>query len=264
MNPYPIDDYAYASRLRAVHPGEKLLFAGSTLIICLLAGSPAVAGLAFGLMSAALLGPGGLPPGAFWRFLRLPAGFVSLSLISMAVVLLPLDDPGGGPSLTVWAWRVGVTGASLAEAGRVLAVSLGCISATLFLALTTPIVDLTEQLRRWHAPALLVELMVLVYRFIFVLLETARDIQVAQDARLGYSSARRGLGSAAMLASGLHLRSQARARELFRALSARGYDGELRMLTTRPGWSSRNLLAVGLSQALLLGATLAVHLRGGP
>ena len=104
-----------------------------------------------------------------------------------------------------------MTAASLTEAVRVFSVSLACVAATLALALTTPMVDLTEQLRRWHVPALFVELMTLVYRFIFVLLETMQAMRIAQEARLGYSSVQRWLRSAGMLASNLYLRANVRA-----------------------------------------------------
>ena len=35
MNPFPIDAYAYANRLRWAHPAEKMVFAGVTVVICL-------------------------------------------------------------------------------------------------------------------------------------------------------------------------------------------------------------------------------------
>ena len=89
-------------------------------------------------------------------------------------------------------------------------------------------VDLTEQLRRWHVPVLFVELMTLVYRFIFVLLETTQAMRTAQEARLGYSSVGRWLRSVGMLASNLYLRANTRATNLFTALSARGYTGDLK------------------------------------
>ena len=78
--------------------------------------------------------------------------------------------------------------------------------------------------------------MTLIYRFIFVLLETAQAMRLAQEARLGHSTgdAARSVG---MLVSNLYLRANARATALFTALSARGYTGDLRRLRADPIWS---------------------------
>jgi cobalt/nickel transport system permease protein len=112
-------------------------------------------------------------------------------------------------------------------------------------------VDLTDQLRRWRVPSLLVEMMMLVYRFVFVLLETAAAMHVAQEVRLGYSSRGRWMRSMGMLASNLYLRSQRRADALFTALSCRGYAGELRVLVDPAPWSSARVAAImGLVGAL--------------
>ena len=127
----------------------------------------------------------------------------------------------------------------------------------LALALTTPMVDITDQLRKWRVPQLFIELMVLMYRFIFVFIETAQAMYIAQNARLGYSNWRRSLHSVGMLAANLYLRSQTRAAALYTALTARGYTGELRVLTAQPMWSRRNLALIAGVESVLLLATIA-------
>ncbi len=264
MNPFPIDAYAYTNKLRWIHPAEKIIFAGTTIALCLTSGSLLVCLLALSMVTLVVTRGAGIPLHAFWHFVRLPLGFVVIGVVTVAVVGVPPDGAGSVASLPLGPWRIGVTPASLAQAGRILAVSLASVSCTLFLALTTPMVDLTEQLRRWHVPALFVELMTLVYRFIFVLLETAAMMHIAQESRLGYSSWRRSLRSAGMLASNLYLRANARASALFTALSARGYTGELRVLQSEPVWSARNVLLIALADGLLLLTALAVHFGGWP
>lgn len=261
MNPFPIDAYAYSNRLRAVHAGEKIVFAALTVAICLYFGSPVVSLLALATVALALSRLAGISPSAFWYFLRLPVGFVLLGVLTIAVTALPAGTPALAAA-PVGPWRIGMTAASVAQAVRVVSASFGAVGATLFLALTTPIADITDQLRRWHVPALFVELMVLVYRFTFVLLETAQAIRVAQEARLGYSSLRRSLGSVSILISNLYLRANARASSLFTALSARGYTGDLTVLMDRPAWSARHLLAIAAVDCLLLGSGVAARLGG--
>src|SRR5688572_9436465 len=106
--------------------------------------------------------------------------------------------------------------------------------------------------------------MTLVYRFIFVLIETAQAMHVAQEARLGYSTAGRSLKSVGMLVSNLYLRSNARASVLFTALTARGYTGDLRVLRDEPVWSRRTLLLIGGAERFLVGVAVTVRAMGLP
>ena len=82
-------------------------------------------------------------------------------------------------------------------------------------------------LERMHVPHLLVELMELIYRFIFVLTETASRIRLAQESRLGYQGVRRSLSSLGTLASMVFLRAWRKADRVYTALESRGYSGSL-------------------------------------
>ena len=70
-----------------------------------------------------------------------------------------------------------------------------------FLTLTTPLVDLVDLWRRWRIPALLIDLMTVIYRFIFVLIDIAGRMRMAQESRLGYNTSfYRAMNSAGLLA----------------------------------------------------------------
>ena len=69
--------------------------------------------------------------------------------------------------------------------------------------------------------------MELIYRFIFVLTETASRIRLAQESRLGYQGLRRSLSSLGTLASMVFLRAWRKADRVYTALESRGYSGSL-------------------------------------
>jgi cobalt/nickel transport system permease protein len=261
VNPFPIDAYAYANRLRWAHPAEKIIFALVTVVICLVSRSPLVCLLALLWATLEVTVLGGIPLRAYWYFIRVPVGFIFTGVITLAVIGLPAGAPDALLAFSLGPWEFGVTAASLGQAAQVFLTSFAAVGITLGMALTTPMVDITEQLRRWHVPQLFVELMTLIYRFIFVLLETAQAMRTAQEARLGYSSWRRWLRSVGMLASNLFLRANTRAMHLFTALSARGYTGDLKVLQAQPVWSRRNIALIAAADGLLL--VLAVGLKLG-
>ena len=223
------DKWAYRSRLRRVDPLPKLVLALTALLVCLCCGSGAV-GLATVIsMGALIVGLGGLPLRVYLRFLTVPLAFLALGCATMLARPYPLDAqvlaalPIGG---RLW----GFDGAALAGAGQVFCTALGCVGAMYFLALSTPVTDLTLCLGRLHVPRLLVELMELIYRFIFVLSDTAASIRTAQASRLGYRGVGRSLNSLGLLASQVFLRAWKRADRLYAALESRGYTGSLNTL----------------------------------
>ena len=223
------DRWAYRSRLRRVDPLPKLVFSLAVLAVCLCCGSWPV-GLATALaMGALTAGLGGLPVRVYLHFMKIPMAFLAVGCATMLVRAYPAGTPliaalplGG----RLW----GFDGAALAGAGQVFCTALGCVGAMYFLALSTPVTDLTLCLGRLHVPRLLVELMELIYRFIFVLSDTAASIRTAQASRLGYRGVGRSLNSLGLLASQVFLRAWKRADRLYAALESRGYTGSLNTL----------------------------------
>jgi cobalt/nickel transport system permease protein len=109
--------------------------------------------------------------------------------------------------------------------------------------------DLINLLRPLRVPVLLIDLLTLCHRFIFVLLESAGTIRIAQLSRGGYSSPARGLRSYALLAANLFVNALARARRLHQAMLGRGYRGRLGVLPQVYRWDARlfflSLLVLG-------------------
>jgi cobalt/nickel transport system permease protein len=171
-----------------------------------------------------------VPARTYFRFLGVTAGFALIGAAPLAV--------GVG-------W--GADGLDLAyspkgaeTAIRVLLRSWAAMSCLLFLAMTTPLATLVSQLRRLKVPEAIIELMLVIYRMLWLLSDVFHRMWVAQAARLGYSSLRRSMRSTGMLAASLLGRIMNRASRLETGLAARGYHGDLNVLAEdRPlslGW----------------------------
>lgn len=236
-----IDHYAWTNRWRNRHPVEKLLPA-LTLLALILAlpplsiGPPALAGA----MLATVYGAG-VPLRTLLSVWAAPAAF----LLAGAPFLAVSVDVADGFHM-----RFSPEGLHLALETTLRALAAtGCLS---FLVLTTPAADWALWLRRIGLSAGIVDLVLLVYRLIFVFAERALIGGRAQTARLGYSRPDRSVRSLGLLAGSLFQRSLAQARRLEIGLAARGYDGELRVLM--PEWPlSRSRLAAGMAFVALIG-----------
>ena len=123
--------------------------------------------------------------------------------------------------------------------GSAMAMALRVSTSVLLLLLlvrTTPFMDLLWALRWFKVPALLTDMIMLTYRFIFVLLEELERMRLARKAR-GFQGGRSLLARKAfqVLANTIgmvFLRSYRRAGQVYAALLSRGYDGKARTIAT--------------------------------
>lgn len=245
-----IDSYAYTSRLSQVHPGEKIFFALATILICLFSSTLASPFAVFILMICLTVLVGGTPWKTYFKILAFPAAFIFFT--AMATGLSFFESPG----VYLWAFELKGLYIGFAKDGLVLSVnlfikSLAATSSLLFLALTTPIVEVVAMLKRTGLPILIIELAVLVYRFVFVFLETAEKIFISQASRLGYRNFRTGCVSMGKLAGSLFISTYLRSKGLYTALLARGYAGELKVLELEYRLSFKNIIAMALSVLII-------------
>jgi len=103
------------------------------------------------------------------------------------------------------------------------------VSLILFLSMSTPVDRLLAAARWFRLSATFVELTLLVYRYIFVLLEEAVNIRNAQKVRFGYHGWHQSMKSLGTLGGSVIIRAYDRAERVFEAMLLRGYTGENRI-----------------------------------
>lgn len=228
-----IDKLCYQSKLRYENPGEKFAFALITLCICVMSRSIAVACIVLAVTGILTVWKGGIPVSRYLKFLTIPLAFLLLS--TLAIVLNFKKTPLDLFAIQLGSWYLTSSRAALQYAGQLILTALSSVSCLYFLAFSTPMPDILEVLRRLHCPKLLIELMLLIYRFIFILLNTASAISVAQECRLGNKDYKTALNSFGKLGSVLMIRAMSRSNRLYDAMEARCYDGSIHVLSeTRP------------------------------
>ncbi|MCA2002738.1 MAG: cobalt ECF transporter T component CbiQ [Chloroflexi bacterium] len=248
-----IDELAYKNRLRKSEPALKAGLAGAALLLCLVSKSPYVGALAVAWMFALAVLLAGIPPRAFAVILLAEFGFFVFATIGVAIsVTVGLPPAADFRLLNAGSLWVTTSRDMLWQSLLILSRVMGCVSAMNFLAMTTPVVDIIALSQRLHVPALLLDMMTLIYRYIFVLSATMDRMRKAQDSRMGYVNFRQGMNSAALLATRLFIETFHRSRRLQVALESRGYEsGDLLVLTETYEFD-RRLLWLGLAAAASL------------
>ena len=243
-----IEQCAYGNRWRFVSPAAKALFCLGGFVAAFAAARPQTAALVAALIAVVTLAGANIPFGRYLRIALPPLGFLLLGCLSLAYSL----DFAAGNFVVRWLPKGWTPPLQLA------ARSLGALAAMLFLALTTPMIDLIAFFRRLHVPEVLLELMVLCYRMLFVFSEAVRDTRSAQAARLGYATPRLALRSLGSLAANLTVQIWQRAHALHVAALSRNNDGPLRFLEPQYANATRDLCLAGTGAAALIALALGL------
>lgn len=253
-----IDGYAYSNKLRRVHPLEKAGFAVLTMLLCLGFALPVISCLVIVIMAVGIIGYAGIPGKTYLKLMALPFSFLLIAVLTIAVSVTTRGVGEGWLAvITVSGVAVGITYNGLITAGGLFFKSLGAISCLYFFALTTPAVEMVVVMRKLKFPALFIELTDLIYRFIFVMLQTADDIYISQSARWGYASLKNSMKSFGQLAAALFVKALHRSQTLFTALSSRGYTGQLNVLMPEYTVSVNNIILIAvIDSALFITAIL--------
>jgi cobalt/nickel transport system permease protein len=98
----------------------------------------------------------------------------------------------------------------------------------------------------------MVEMSMMIYRYIFLFLGVSEKMSLAQKLRLRRSGWLSSIRSLSMLMGSLFIRTLDQGERTLVAMNARGYDGEIRVLEEYPSPRKIRLLGIGLFDVLLV------------
>ncbi|MBC7972323.1 MAG: cobalt ECF transporter T component CbiQ [Verrucomicrobia bacterium] len=232
-----IDTLAYTNRLRQLPPEHKLLFAITLLIITYCSRAP------IQLLITVWLGIwtviyARIPALIYFRLLFITIGFWLTSLPAFVVSGVGLSNvslvqPDVWQGVTWGNYYLYLSLHGIQQASAMAARAIASTACIYFIILTVPFTEILDVLRRVGCPPLLTELLLLMYRFIFVLLRTASEIWTAQQSRGGYRTWRLWMKSLGLLVGQLLRRTLENYRQVSQTLASRGFTGDFRV------WHSR-------------------------
>jgi cobalt/nickel transport system permease protein len=169
-----------------------------------------------------------------WLFIPIFTGIIvlpaTLNVVTAGHIVIPLG--------TWFGHELGVTSEGLHAAGLIVVRVATSISLVVLLTLTTPWNRLLAGLRGLFVPRMFVLVLSMAYRYLFHLLGSVTDMYDARRARTvgderGVGGRRFVAASAGALFGKAHVLSE----EVYMAMVARGYTGDVRTLQrSRPRW----------------------------
>ena len=230
----------------SIPPGKWIGFAAMLLLVWIAAGISHV-----GLLRVFLRSLIAIP----FILIALPAVFTKpgMPLFELEFVLFTLTGTQEGLDFFI----------------SVLLKSWSSVTAAVVLTATTPPLRLLGALRSLRVPGVLVAIVMLMYRYLFVLVEEAQSMMRARTARsafIGSGTGGRKPGgsvvwrakSAGGMAGSLFIRTLDRSERIYMAMVARGYDGSLRQADALP---LKRSAIVMLAAWLCVFAAVAVAVR---
>ncbi|WJI08896.1 cobalt ECF transporter T component CbiQ [Methanobacterium sp. CWC-01] len=220
-----LDNYAHSNNLRDVNVYFKVLFAILTMLVSLVSTSPVVPFIIALFMSGLIIFKAKISWKFYLKFLMVPFSFAVLTFVFMAIFF-----GIGSHVLELGIFNLAVTDDGFNLGLLVFARILGGFTCLAFLALTTPMTELFSVLEFFKIPKIVLELAMLMYRYIFLFLDEAINMYHAQETRLGYSSLKKSVKSMGMLGSNLFIRTWLKGEQAYIAMESRCYDGSIKTL----------------------------------
>ncbi len=228
-----MDTLAYSSRMVGWAPLGKLLFVIAALVANIMTQSIAIS-VATLVLGLALIW--------YSTNMRIPL-IVALALAEAFVILVfgcgMVSITGDAGTEAIWdtdiLWvHVHMTVDSFNKAWLILIRGVAGMALMMAFATSTPIPHLSNALRQIRIPPEIAELVVLIYRYGFLLLERMEVMWNAASCRLGFNGFRRTMSTTAAIAVGMFVQSTNMADKGQIALDCRNYRGYFPLYNAPP------------------------------
>lgn len=224
-----IDTYAYTNNLRYIKPSIKAIIGLFFLILSMVLTSKVLLAGIIVLISFTIVVFAKIDFRNYLSLIKIPMSFL---LIGVAINLINIgfDRDGMMYSFRIWNIYIGTSIESISTSIYILIRSISCLSCVYFIFLTTPFSDILILLKQIKLPNTVIELSMLVYRFIFIFLEEVDEIKKSQQLKFGYINLKTSYKSVGMLGSILFKRMMIRYEELSISLDIKLYNGEFHIV----------------------------------
>ncbi|MBW7571289.1 cobalt ECF transporter T component CbiQ [Caproiciproducens faecalis] len=254
------DCYSYLSALGEWNTVYKVVFSVGALVTVIAADSVGISAVTLFFMMFLSVGVGKIPGRDYFRLMKVPAAFI---LLGGAAIVVQFGSGDGSLFRTGFFWtNLFITESSLSLGLHVTLKAFSAVSALFLMTLSTPMGEIISVFRKIRVPVLILELMHLIYRYIFILSETNQRQKDAAGSRLGYCDLTTSLRTFSGELANLLIMSMKKAETYYDAMEARGYEGNALFWEEKRPLTAKQLLYGGLYLAILAGAFCLVWRRG--
>ena len=255
-----MDHYAQENAIRGVNTYYKVLFGLITMIVSLISVSPIIPLTICVSVSLITMFVAKIPKKFYLKFLTVPLTFAIITWVFMA-----LWFGTGSYIYSFGVFNLGVTASGFNLGFLVFARMMGGFACLAFIALTTPLAEIFSVLKDFKFPEVLLEITMLMYRYVFVSIDEAMKMYNSQQTRLGYSGFKKSFNSMGMLLANIFMRTWIVGEKSYLSMQARCYDGTFKSLDVGDkikDINNRNIILLSIFESvLIIGVYLTSNFR---
>lgn len=222
---FSIDFYAYNSKIRCWNSTFKVAVSVSILLLSVVLDNPYVSISVIIAMTYLTVVKGGLSLHEYLSILFIPIAFILIGTITIAIDFS--RQPMGQYNMYLGFFYVFTSQEKLKEVAFLIMKVFAAVSALQMMTLSTSSSEIICVLRKAHVPKLIIELMDIIYRYIFILMDVYIKMKNSAEAREGYCDFKTSCYTFGSVVSNIFIISLKKANSYYDAMESRGYDGDL-------------------------------------
>lgn len=219
-----LEEYAHFNKLKNSSSQLKVLFVLSNLGLGVFSVSPITPFIIFITMVILTIFVAKIPFRDYFRWFSIPLFFTFPLFLAMIFFF------GGAEqwaSFNLFGYKLTTYRDGFNLGLLVISRVLSGTSCLFFLAFTTPMTKLSSTLKLLKIPDIVIELTMMIYRYIFVVLDETTRMERSLRTRLGYSSFKKTLNSLSLLATTIFIRAMNRGEKVYASMESRCYSGKI-------------------------------------
>lgn len=221
-----IDKYAYTNKLKDVNPYIKFLIFISGILIPRIFPYYRVSLAAVTVSVILTVFGAGIKLKNLIALFKIPFFFAAVSLLG---ILLTVNAKDNFFQFQAAGAVLGVSKQSIKQSADLFFIVLSSVSFLYFFILTTPMCQLILMLKKIKVPSIVIELMILIYRSIFIFLEEYQLMNNAQILKFGRKNKILVIRSLALICVSLFSRIYLKHEAMNKALELKLYNGEFKI-----------------------------------
>ncbi len=238
------------SKIKDVSVGIKAVFAMSTLFACTLIAQNAFSLSTLIIMSGVVTIVAGIPAKRYIKLMIIPLPFIVMAVVS--ILFSPSDTPNGVINIPIFSTYLVATQEGIALSANIFLKSLASVSCLYFFITSTSIGSMIALMKKMRLPSFLVEIILMFYRFIYVIIDMYEKIVISQKSRLGEENLAARFRSAGILVSTIFAKSLSKSLVISNAMDARLYNGEMTYEDTSVAASKVQIVSLLVYEGILV------------
>lgn len=220
-----IDKCAYLNNLKDAHPLIKAAITFIGIMASMLSHNIKIHILIMIFMTISIVFIAKIDIKLYIKCLKIPIVFLIMG-IGLNLINISFENKDYIYNIKILGLYIGTTEFAIQSSINILSRAISCIISIYFFILTTPFNQLIIVLKKLHIPHTLIELMILIYRFIFIFIEEVEEIYKSQQLKFGYTNLRTSYNSTALLIKTLFFKMMKRYEDMSVSLDIKLYDGK--------------------------------------